>query len=253
MILGLDVSTSTIGCSLFKESGELMLLTHISPDTKENFLTKQDELHFKSNLFKDFLVSNLSKYPITRIIIEEPLINAKGTAKISAQLNQFAGMVFCRIREVFESVKVEYITVDEARRFGLPEYLGKKTMWQDVPKTIVGRKISDYRKMLVWGQVAKRFPEIQWGLTSNVTIDKKNFDKADSVMVVMGYMRQKGLWNLKPMETDSTIDYIGRYFEYLDGVESQQKELTTPLERKQLKNKLFLEFNLNTVNYTTGE
>jgi len=74
-VLGLDVSTKTIGVALFKESGELILLKHVTPKLKPIPSTKIEELFQKVDLFRDGILSQLKmeSYNITRIIIEEPL------------------------------------------------------------------------------------------------------------------------------------------------------------------------------------
>lgn len=52
-ILGLDVSTKTIGWSLFDiESKTLLELTHISPKPKNNTENKIEELILKSTIFR---------------------------------------------------------------------------------------------------------------------------------------------------------------------------------------------------------
>jgi RNase H-fold protein (predicted Holliday junction resolvase) len=52
-VLGLDVSTKTIGIALFDISTKQLLeLTHISPIVKEKDLPKMKELFLKSDVFK---------------------------------------------------------------------------------------------------------------------------------------------------------------------------------------------------------
>ena len=58
-VLGLDVSTKTIGWALFDiESKELLELTHISPITKPKEENKMKELFLKTEIFK----TKLEKY-----------------------------------------------------------------------------------------------------------------------------------------------------------------------------------------------
>ena len=52
-VLGLDVSTKTIGWSLFDiETGNLLELTHISPVPKPKVESKIEELILKSNIVR---------------------------------------------------------------------------------------------------------------------------------------------------------------------------------------------------------
>ena len=60
-VLGLDVSTSTIGWALFDiESKDLLELTHISPRPKISDKNKMRELILKSEMFKVKLNQSLS-------------------------------------------------------------------------------------------------------------------------------------------------------------------------------------------------
>jgi RNase H-fold protein (predicted Holliday junction resolvase) len=75
-ILGLDVSTSTIGWALFDiESKELLELTHVSPKTKGKEDNKMKELFLKSEIFKTKLL-DYKNLNITEVVIEEPLLNS---------------------------------------------------------------------------------------------------------------------------------------------------------------------------------
>ena len=61
-VLGLDVSTKTIGWSLFDiETGNLLELTHISPIPKPKTDSKIEELLLKGQIFRKKLLDYLSK------------------------------------------------------------------------------------------------------------------------------------------------------------------------------------------------
>ena len=68
-ILGLDVSTKTIGISLFNNKGQLLELTHISPKIKPVPETKTEELIKKADLFAEF-ISKYSKMNIKHVFCE---------------------------------------------------------------------------------------------------------------------------------------------------------------------------------------
>ncbi len=75
-ILGLDVSTKTIGWSLFDiDSKSLLELTHVSPRPKPTTDSKIEDLILKSGVFKEKLM-NYVGMGITKVIIEEPLLNS---------------------------------------------------------------------------------------------------------------------------------------------------------------------------------
>ena len=75
-VLGLDVSTKTIGVALFDiETKSLLELTHVSPRPKPTTDSKIEELLLKSGVFRNKLEAYVGM-GITRVIIEEPLLNS---------------------------------------------------------------------------------------------------------------------------------------------------------------------------------
>jgi RNase H-fold protein (predicted Holliday junction resolvase) len=75
-VLGLDVSTRTIGCALFDiQSKELLELTHVSPVPKPKVENKIEELLIKSDIFRKKLEEYVGM-GITHVVIEEPLLNS---------------------------------------------------------------------------------------------------------------------------------------------------------------------------------
>lgn len=82
-ILGLDVSTSTIGWALFDiMSKELLELTHISPRPKPKTENKIHELLSKAEIFRTKLLQ-YKDLGITNVVIEEPLLNSNNVYTIS--------------------------------------------------------------------------------------------------------------------------------------------------------------------------
>ena len=75
-VLGLDVSTKTIGWALFDmQTKELLELTHVSPVPKPKKENKIEELIEKALIFR----AKLERYKdlgITKVVIEEPLLNS---------------------------------------------------------------------------------------------------------------------------------------------------------------------------------
>ena len=75
-VLGLDVSTKTIGWSLFDiQTKELLELTHISPVPKPKVENKIEELILKGHIFKEKIKEYVGM-GITHVVIEEPLLNS---------------------------------------------------------------------------------------------------------------------------------------------------------------------------------
>ena len=85
-VLGLDVSTKTIGWALFDiMSQELLELTHISPVPKPKEENKIKELFLKAEVFKQKLV-DYKNLGITKVIIEEPLLNSNNVYTVQTLL-----------------------------------------------------------------------------------------------------------------------------------------------------------------------
>ena len=94
-VLALDVSTSTIGIALFEDlgdRGELKLLHHVSPKVKPVPETKMEELFKKVEIFESEFLSNYADFNITKVIIEEPLLQSNNVYTI-ATLLRFNGMI----------------------------------------------------------------------------------------------------------------------------------------------------------------
>ena len=74
-ILGLDVSTKTIGMALFEEDGKLLELTHITPKIKPIPDNKLELLFKKVDAF-ELLLTRYIELDIDKVIIEEPLLSS---------------------------------------------------------------------------------------------------------------------------------------------------------------------------------
>ena len=75
-VLGLDISTKTIGWSLFDiQTQELLELTHFSPVIKPKPEDKIEELILKVKGFEEKL-EGYKGLGIAKVIIEEPLLNS---------------------------------------------------------------------------------------------------------------------------------------------------------------------------------
>jgi hypothetical protein len=188
-LLGLDVSTKTIGISLFNDKGELLELTHISPKIKPLPITKTEELIKKADLFYEF-ISKYSKMNIKHVLIEEPLLRSNNVNTVGTLL-RFNGMVTKICYDVL-GVTPEYISTYEARKNAFPELMQpgstkKIVLFGSYPKDID-------KKRVIWEKVSKREPQINWLLDKKGQLKKENFDMADSYAVVVGFMNKMGLF-----------------------------------------------------------
>jgi hypothetical protein len=190
-VLGLDVSTRTIGWALFEiQSGELLELTHISPVPKPKPDDKIKELLLKSDIFKSKLL-DYRNLGITKVIIEEPLLNSNNIYTIQTLL-RFNTLITKEIYDVLGVVPV-FISTYNSRKFAYPELVkendkGKFVLFGGLPKDID-------KKQIIWDLVAKKEPQITWQYTKNNTLKKENFDQTDAYTCVLGYMKMEGLWS----------------------------------------------------------
>jgi len=190
-VLGLDISTKTIGWSLFDiQKEELLELTHISPRPK---MVKDDdklkELLLKSEIFAEKLKQYVN-LGIVKVIIEEPLLNSNNVYTIQTLL-RFNSFVFKEIYNILGIVP-EFISTYNARKSAWPDLVQendkkKFVLFGGLPKDVD-------KKMLIWERVAKREPQITWHYTRNNTLKKENFDQTDAYTYVLGYMRLNQIW-----------------------------------------------------------
>ena len=190
-VLGLDISTKTIGWALFDiKSQELLELTHVSPRPKmDKEEDKIKELLLKSEIFAQKL-NEYKNMGIVRVVIEEPLLNSNNVYTIQTLL-RFNSFVFKEIYNILGIVP-EFISTYNSRKFAFPELVQendkkKFVLFGGLPKDID-------KKMIIWEKVAKREPQISWLYTKNNTLKKECFDMADSYTCVLGYMKEQKIW-----------------------------------------------------------
>lgn len=189
-ILGLDVSSKTIGISLFDiETKQLLELTHVSPTPKPKVESKIEELILKSGIFKNKLEEYIG-LNIQKVIIEEPLLNSNNIYTI-ATLLRFNTLICKEVYDIL-GVAPEFISTYNSRKFAFPFLVqpndkGKHVLFGGLPKDID-------KKLIVWEQVAKREPQITWLYTKNNTLKKENFDMSDSYVCAVAWMKMNNLW-----------------------------------------------------------
>jgi hypothetical protein len=189
-VLGLDISTKTIGWALFDiESKNLLELTHISPRPKPTTDSKIEELMLKSNVFRNKLEAYVG-LGIKTVVIEEPLLNSNNVYTVGTLMRY--NTLICK--EVFEVLGVipEFISTYNSRKFAFPHLVQKNTsdkfvLFGGFPKDID-------KKVIIWELVAKREPQITWQYTKNNTLKKENYDQTDAYCAALGFMKSKEIW-----------------------------------------------------------
>ena len=189
-VLGLDISTKTIGWSLFEiQTQKLLELTHFSPVIKPQPEDKIEELLMKVDAFEEKL-EGYRDLGITKVVIEEPLLNSNNIWTVGTLL-RYNSMISRSIYTILGIVP-SYISTSNSRRFAWPELVQKGRGNKDV--LFGGVDKSADKKEIVWKLVSDAEPQITWLYTKNNTLKKENFDQADAYTCVRGYMKMNSFW-----------------------------------------------------------
>jgi len=208
-LLALDVSTSTIGIALFEdlgESGSLKLLHHVSPKVKPQPESKMEELFRKVEIFEKEFLSNYADFGITKVVIEEPLLQSNNVYTI-ATLLRFNGMIS---KSVYDTIGVvpEFISSYDARKFAFPELMAVRRFKKDgtelAEKVIAKNKpvlfgAYDHdidKKYVLWEKVAELEPQVTWFYDKKNKLKKETFDTSDAYTAARGYMNKIGAWKI---------------------------------------------------------
>lgn len=206
-ILGLDVSTKTIGIALFENnenSGKLQLLTHITPKVKPKPKDNIELLMKKAHIFESDFLEKYSDIDIDRVIIEEPLLRSNNVNTV-ATLLRFNGMI---CKSIYDSLNVvpEFISSYDARKFAFPELMeirkinkkgepySKKELEKKNPVLFGGHPYEVDKKMLIFNKVNEKEPQIVWIYNKHNSLAKENFDMTDAYAAVLGFMKKNDEW-----------------------------------------------------------
>lgn len=219
IILGLDISTKCIGVCVFEndgsENGKIIELTHITPKVSSK-IGPTEQLFIKDDFFKtEFLNKwkNISdKFKITRVIIEEPLLNSNNVNTV-ATLIRFNGMIS---KSVYESLGIvpEYISSYDARKYAFPELMSVRKFNKKGEEYPAAKIISSInksqlvlfgsfpwdgdKKQIIWNEIINIFPDIEWIYNKKNELKKENFDMADALTTCLAIKNISKYGLLKP-------------------------------------------------------
>ncbi len=183
-ILGLDISTKTIGFALFDLTGSKLLeLTHFSPKIKPQPEDKLEELLKKADAFKKH-IENYKDMGILRVIIEEPLLNSNNIYTVQTLLRY--NTMICKI--VYDTLGIvpTFISTYNARKFAFPDLVGKNTKGN---KVLFGGYPKDIdKKQVIWDHVNAVCHDVKWIYDKNGKLKKENYDMSDAATAVIGYV-----------------------------------------------------------------
>tara|TARA_R100001443_G_scaffold102848_1_gene111114 strand:- start:6663 stop:7259 length:597 start_codon:yes stop_codon:yes gene_type:complete len=189
-VLGLDISTKTIGWALFDiQKQELLELTHFSPKVKPKREDKIEEMLVKADQFHDKLI-DYKNIGITKVIIEEPLINSNNIRTVATLMryNSFITRTIYNVLGIIPS----FISTYNSRKFAFPELVAENIKGR---KVLFGKyEVGCDKKHIIWQKVSNKEPHLTWAYTRNNTLKKENFDMCDAYTCVLGHMNQNNLW-----------------------------------------------------------
>lgn len=207
ILLGLDVSTQTIGICLLEDDesdyGKIIELTHVNPKTPTK-VKGIEQLFLKKKIFEEFLVK-YKDFGIDEVIIEEPLMRSNNVLTVTTLL-RFNGMVSDCIYNILGIVP-QYISSYDAREYSFPELMsirkyGKDEKQYDFKK--IEKEIKDCKvvlfgaypwtidkKTVIQGKVSEIFPEIEWLYDKKGELKKENFDACDAYVAVLGWLNKQ--------------------------------------------------------------
>ena len=165
IILGLDVSTSTIGMCGMNMEKELVFLSYVT-------LKKQKDLFEKADAFKEELIKHEGL--ISHVAIEEPLVMYKegfSRAQILSKLSMFNGMCGLLTKTLYNTTPTLY-NVSSARKLAFGD--------MKFPK-------GSNRKEIVQSRVAQEYPEVDWPLKRTGRLKDECFDMADAVIIARAH------------------------------------------------------------------
>lgn len=189
-ILGLDISTKTIGWALFDiNSSKLLELTHFSPKIKPQPEDKIEELVKKSDAFKKHL-ENYKDVGITKVVIEEPLLQSNNIYTVGTLL-RYNTLILRNCYDVL-GILPTFISTYNARKFAFPDLVGKNDKGKNVLFGGLPKDID--KKHIIWEHVNAVCPEVTWLYGKTGALKKENYDMSDAATAVIGYVNmQKSL------------------------------------------------------------
>ena len=219
ILMGLDISTQTIGVTLLLDDGsdygKIIELTHISPKVPSK-IKGIEQLFLKKQIFEKFILK-FKDLGIDEVIIEEPLLRSNNINTCGTLL-RFNGMISDCIYNILGVVPV-YISSYDARKYSFPELMairkygkdGKQYEFKKIKNEIENSKFvlfGNYswdvdKKIVMQGKVAELFPDIEWVYDKKGELKKENFDASDSYVACLGYLNLQ-----KNGELDMKVDNI---------------------------------------------
>jgi len=207
-VLGLDVSTKTIGIALFEDFGNhgaLRLLHHVTPVVKPKPESKMQELFEKATIFEEEFLKKYKNIGISKVVIEEPLLRSNNVNTV-ATLLRFNGIISRSVYDILGIIP-EYISSYDSRAYAYPELMqirkvnkkgepySEKELSKAKPVLFGEYDYEIDKKMVVWEKVSELEPQIVWLVDKKQKLKKENFDMTDAYTCIRAVMNRDNLWS----------------------------------------------------------
>lgn len=177
-IIGLDISTTTIGITIMNESGQLATMTYIKPpksNKKNGEINIYDKVEYTVQQIKEVA----EQYNIKYIFIEDPLKNGNNV-NTTVLLAKFNFMVAQKMRDLFKITPI-HITVHDVRKHYFPEYVTTKKVKGGIKETLSFPKNTD-KKVVIFNKVNEEI-KYNWVMNKKGEIAEENYDMTDSYII----------------------------------------------------------------------
>ena len=208
VVLGLDISTACIGVSVVKDDGknipEILYLSHKTPKVSHK-IKGIEALFLRKQIFEDEVLVELAKeYPITDVVIEEPLLSSNNVNTV-ATLLRFNGMI---AEAVYRRIGVvpQFISSYDARMFSFPELVslrkynkrGEEYPEKHIRAALKSNSIVLFgaypfdidKKTVMMNMVNALYKDspITWIENEKGELRKENYDACDSLICALAFI-----------------------------------------------------------------
>jgi len=213
-LLGLDISTSVIGMSLFKHENDILdviLSESLELNNKETKKLKGlESLLTKSKIFEEKLkqyetiIKMTYDNSITKVVIEQPLFGSNNINTVGT-LMRFSGIITHVIYNTLNII-CEEISSYDARMYAFPSLCavnvynkkGEKRNIKEIKKSLKDGTIPLFgefpfgvaKKDVIFDMIIEKYPDINVLYDKKGEIKKINYDSSDSICCVIGYIQK---------------------------------------------------------------
>lgn len=208
IILGLDVSTSTIGISVVlddgSEYGKIIELTHVAPKVKGK--EGIEALFIKKQIFQDEFLNKWKDCGITDVVIEEPLMRSNNL-NTCATLMRFNSMIADAAYSTLGGIVPKFISSYHARLFAFPDLYNVRKFKRngevyETSKIVSAIKKNQFalfgsypwdldKKVVLQQKMTELFPEIKWLYNKKNQLKQENYDSVDAYVCVLGMLNME--------------------------------------------------------------